>query len=442
MKVKLYRSATVGLESNKFKLLMDPWLVDGEYFGSWSHFPKYNIDSNLEEINSYNAIYVSHIHPDHCSDKTLKLINKNIPIYIHSYHSKFLKFKLERMGFEVIEVKNGSKLNLTDELAITIYAADNCNPELCFKFFGCGDLEASEGSQQIDTIAIIEDKKKVIVNTNDCPFELAKSTLEEIKKKYEKIDLLLTGYQNASPYPQCFDNLDINQKIVEGKKVALKCLDRSLLSIKLLKPKYFLPFAGTYILTGDLSKIDYLRGVPNIDDAFKYLSENQNFSKPLMLSSESEFDLNKEIYSKDYEKFDINKYKKYLKLISKRKFDFENDNYPDLDEIFDLSKSAHLKYLEKKLIFNMKFDTDIFIEIYENYIRLGKDNKISLEKNIKLSNDKFVLYKVDPRLLKLLLLGPRYAHWNNAEIGSHLRFFRKPNIFERQVYGSMNYFHN
>ena len=73
MKVKLYRSATVGLESNKFKLLMDPWLVDGEYFGSWSHFPKYNIDSNLEEINSYDAIYISHIHPDHCSDKTLKL---------------------------------------------------------------------------------------------------------------------------------------------------------------------------------------------------------------------------------------------------------------------------------------------------------------------------------------------------------------------------------
>ena len=56
--------------------------------------------------------------------------------------------------------------------------------------------------------------------------------------------------------------------------------------------------------------------------------------------------------------------------------------------------------------------------------------------------EKFVLYKVDPRLLKLLLNGPRYAHWNNAEIGSHLNIIRNPNIFERQVYGSMNYFHN
>lgn len=40
-----------------------------------------------------------------------------------------------------------------------------------------------------------------------------------------------------------------------------------------------------------------------------------------------------------------------------------------------------------------------------------------------------------------LLMGPRYAHWNNAEIGSHLKFFRKPNIFEKNVYGSMVYFH-
>ena len=30
--------------------------------------------------------------------------------------------------------------------------------------------------------------------------------------------------------------------------------------------------------------------------------------------------------------------------------------------------------------------------------------------------------KLDPRLLKRILMGPKYAHWNNAEIGSHLKF--------------------
>ena len=95
MEIKLYRSATVGIKINGFKILQDPWLIDGAYYGSWVHYPKFNLDSNLDEINSYNAIYVSHIHPDHCDDETMKKINKNIPIYIHKFHAKFLKAKLE-----------------------------------------------------------------------------------------------------------------------------------------------------------------------------------------------------------------------------------------------------------------------------------------------------------------------------------------------------------
>ena len=83
MKIKLYRSSTVGLNLSGYKILMDPWLTDGEYYGSWSHYPYYDLDKNINEINSYNAIYISHIHPDHCSDNTLKKISKEIPIYIN-----------------------------------------------------------------------------------------------------------------------------------------------------------------------------------------------------------------------------------------------------------------------------------------------------------------------------------------------------------------------
>ena len=43
MKLKLYRSATVGIDINGFKILQDPWLTDGEYFGSWSHYPYFDL---------------------------------------------------------------------------------------------------------------------------------------------------------------------------------------------------------------------------------------------------------------------------------------------------------------------------------------------------------------------------------------------------------------
>ena len=72
----------------------------------------------------------------------------------------------------------------------------------------------------------------------------------------------------------------------------------------------------------------------------------------------------------------------------------------------------------------------------------GEDQLEVLETKKFKNNKKYVKYKTDLRLLKRLLLGPRYAHWNNAEIGSHINFYREPDVFDRNVYQSMCYFHN
>jgi UDP-MurNAc hydroxylase len=53
----------------------------------------------------------------------------------------------------------------------------------------------------------------------------------------------------------------------------------------------------------------------------------------------------------------------------------------------------------------------------------------------------FVTFAVDPRLLARILKGPRYAHWNNAEIGSHIWFDRRPDKFDRALHHCMNFFH-
>ena len=56
-------------------------------------------------------------------------------------------------------------------------------------------------------------------------------------------------------------------------------------------------------------------------------------------------------------------------------------------------------------------------------------------------DNKYVSYKVDYKLLNRILKGPRFAHWNNAEIGSHIEFSRRPEIYERKLYYSMSFFH-
>jgi UDP-MurNAc hydroxylase len=453
MKIKLYRSATVGVILENYKILLDPWLTDGEYFGSWSHYPHFDFEKNLDEINSYDCIYVSHIHPDHCSEETLKKIDNNIPIYIHTYHEKFLKNKIERLGFKTIELENNKRTQIAKNVYLNILAADNCNPELCYKFIGCRDSNISENnSLQLDTISLIDDGKNVLMNVNDCPIELSKSTFNDIKKQYKYIDILLTGYGGAGPYPQCFENLDLSEKKTAAEKKKNQFLSQAKEYIDEFKPNYYLPFAGTYTLTGKLSNLKDLRGQASIDEAYSYFEDyylSQNLSdkiKPLKLNLDATFDLTTKMVDLEYKKLDEEKLNSYIKeKLSHQLFSYEKDDLPSVDEIYELSKKAHLKFLDKILIHNVIIKSDIFIKINEvKSLMLGLDKKLSIifTNEIDKKSTKYVVYQTDIRLLKRLLMGPKFAHWNNAEIGSHIKFFRKPNKFERDLHFAICYFHS
>ena len=444
MIIKLYRSATVGIQLGGKKILFDPWLTDGVYLGAWSHYPYFDLDSNLSEINSYDAIYISHIHPDHCSQETLKKINKDIPIYIHEYHTKFLKFKIERLGFKVFELSHGKKNEIFKGVNINIFAADNCDPELCYKLLGCADFNAKNESQQIDSLVVVDDGQEVLVNVNDCPYELAQSTIPNILKQYEKIDVLMSGYGGAGCYPQCFENLNLEQKVASAKKKEKQFLNQALNFIKDLNPKFFLPCAGTYTLTGKLSKLQNLRRVPSIDDAYIFFDKFLKTSKTIKLNPDASFDTTSKQYDEEYRSTNIKDYNNYIitNLINK-KLDYENCEKPEIDEIYDYAVNAHKKFIEKKLLNNIEYDLDIILKVDKKGINLSKNNKIDLINinNINLDS-KYILFDMDSRLLKWLLMGPRFAHWNNAEIGSHIKYYRNPDKYERNAHSSLWYMHN
>ncbi len=448
MKIKLYRSSTVGVKFNNFSILFDPWLTDDEYFGSWSHVPPFDLKKNLNELNSYKSIYISHIHPDHCSISTLKHLNKEIPIYIHKFKSPFIKAKIERLGFRVIEIDHGAPFNLDREILIRVFAADNCDPSLCYKFTGCADLK-STSTNQIDTFCYLENKKYNIVNLNDCPYGLVSNFINKIDTNKKRIDLLLAAYSGAGPYPQCVSNLSEEEKILEAKKKKFNFLDQCFNYIKILKPRFYLPFAGTYFLSGKLSNLNYLRGVSDIDEAYDYLEdrckkENIN-SKALKINYEKEFDFENEFFA-PYIKQDKKKIDYYIKSnLSSKKYSYQSQNYILNDsEIFSLAKNAYSRMYDKMLINNFNTKTLLLIEYRDKYISLNlekKEFKILNKDNIELKKP-YLIINLDPYLLFNLLKGPKYAHWNNAEIGSHLFFDRKPNIYERGLHTSLSYFHS
>lgn len=442
MKVTYLKSSTVVIESNGLKILTDPWLTDGEYYGSWYHYPVFNFEKIYFEDIDY--IYVSHIHMDHFSKATFKLLNKSIPVIIHSYESKFLKNNIERLGFTVIELLHNKRTHLKNGVYINVLAADNCNPELCQKFMGCGKMESSFGSTQIDTLCVIDDGKFSILNTNDCPFELASSTFPEILRQYAKIDFLLVGYAGAGPFPQCFV-MQEEEKIRLARIKENQFLNQGLNFMNSIKPDFVMPFAGTYVLGGRLSSLQDFRGVPEIEDAADYYSHYSD-SEVILLNSYEWFDIATGESSKKYCRQNLVEKEIYIKnVLSQKLFDYECEEDPTIDELIPLLENAYKRLENKRKEISFSSETVVLLKLSREkfyMITFNGKGSIMIHKEELSMFEKYVIYDLDIRLLRWILMGPKYAHWNNAEIGSHIIFERNPNIFERGLYHAMCYFHN
>ena len=447
MKLNYLQSSSVILEHEGVKIFCDPWLVDGELYGAWSHYPPLNVKP--EQFNDVDYIYLSHIHQDHFSQKTLSQMNKDIPIIIHNFSSKVLKNNIEKLGFKVIELNHNQRTHLKNNVYINILAADNCDPQLCYKYFGCAPLEVKFGSTSIDTMCVIDNGDQVVVNTNDCPFELAQTSAKIVKDNYKTIDLLLVGYTSASAYPQCF------VMSLEEKEKALSVLKQEFLSkaekyVNLIEPKYFLPFAGRYTLTGKLAVLNDYRGVTELDDAYDYFITSPNIDQQkhrcIVLNSEVSFDITTGITEKPYERIDLQKKNEYItNVLANKKLDYETDPEPTDEGLIALIEKSYQRFDTKRKELHFSSDTSVIIKLSnEKYVTIscnGNGWKIINEKEVK-DIQKFVKMSLDRKLLKRILLGPSMAHWNVAENGSHIVFERNPDTYERGIYYCLSYFYS
>lgn len=438
MKIKYLASSTVILESGGKKILCDPWLTDGEYYGTWFHYPPLNVD--WDEVNSCDAIYVSHIHPDHVSKETFKKIDKDIPVYILKFSSPYLRLLIESMGFKVIEMENGVRSNIVGRFWMEIYAADNCNPEKCFKFFGCGSAEDKYKNTSIDTLSVIGDDHFKVLNINDCPYEIAKFALDDLLAKHPEIDLLLVGHAGASSSPQCFvlSKEAMRERGIEKKKFHL---DKGYKFLKQIKPKNFMPFAGKYTLGGRKWYLEQDKWTASQKDALDFFG--LFFEGGFALNCNQEFDLRtrqaSRLFAPDRPE-DIHHYQHTV--LSKIPYEFDSDSEPTLEQFQEVVPKAFARMNQKRRDLAFRSKTKCYIKLgLGSYVKISYDEeKYEYVEAIDRS-EPFISFSVEPKLLYRILRGPKYAHWNNAEIGSLILFERVPDIYERGLHYIMNFFH-
>jgi len=451
MKITQLNSASIMIEDtagdSKVKILCDPWLDGEEYLGSWAMYPPY--DFNPENFLDVDFIYVSHIHPDHSSAKTLSKLNKDIPVLIHNFPEKFLKNKIEGLGFKTIELEHGVRIPLKNNLYVNIMAADNCDPNVCGKIMGCGLAEVKFKTTQIDTMAIFDNEQQVIVNTNDCPFDIAKNTASSIKSIYGDIDVLLVGYVAASSWPHCY-NLSDDDKKEEATKKQVTKLETTKKYIELFQPKFYIPFAGRYTLCGRNTSLNQYRGEPELEDAFEWLISHIS-SKYLgvILNNDCWLDLDTGKTNKNFTPIDKAQKKKYIEeILVNKKFPYEQDVMPTTSDIYDLIPKAYENFEKIREKIGWISDTtiilktidanddDLIIAISCNGQGISKIHRNEIKKY-----ESHMVMSLDIRLLKWLLSGPQKAHWSNADLGSHIIYDRMGSVYKRGLFYCWNHFY-
>jgi L-ascorbate metabolism protein UlaG (beta-lactamase superfamily) len=182
--VEMIGHASLRVQAQGKTFLTDPWYVDPIGCNTVFHFPPlvHDVDALAAETD---AIYISHIHPDHFDPHTLARFSKDIPIYIGRYRSKRYVDAVRSLGFSVCEVPFQTPTEVTGTpFEISILESDY------------------DETDAFDSSIVIGAPGFTVFNNNDCYLDDAK--YQWVADNYD-IDYGFLGYSPASYYPLCFE---------------------------------------------------------------------------------------------------------------------------------------------------------------------------------------------------------------------------------------------
>lgn len=421
MKLKFISNACCIVESNEgTKIVSDPWLDDGVFDGSWCHF--HELKTTWDDLQDVDAVYVSHVHPDHFDNRFFQF-PKDTPMIVLDHGTNFIHKNLIAMGYtNLVKIKNYETLSFKD-FKLSLFAPFAGN-----NYFE----ENTKIGNLIDSGIVYEADNQSIFNANDNTPN--PDSCRELKKRFGAFDLSLMNYNAAGPYPSCFNNLSEEEKMEEHFSNLQRNVDYLYENLKILNSKYFLPFAGAYVLGGKLSYKNKYLGTMTWDKCIELLNKKDNIqgTEYIALNEGTTFDLNTGLPDKEYQPINEDEVKRYIDTkLSNLKYPYELDDMPDQSQLLNDINNAILAMETRLQKIGIVPDMMVTLEVFNEEITIM--NTLETESNGTLK------CSIDPRLLRRIL--DKSAHWNNAEIGCHIEFDRKPNYYSPDIHTALQFFH-
>jgi UDP-MurNAc hydroxylase len=426
MELLNFGGATAILEHQGVRMLMDPWLDDGIFHGSWVHFPPLQIGA--QDVGRLDYIYISHIHEDHCSLGTLRELDRNATILVMGRKPNLVLdfLKRHRLGFREIKViEPRSPVQLRPGLF-----ADMIEPD-----------PADAMAAAIDSALVLRWDGRVILNANDC--QPHPGMVDYMRNTYARCDLAMLPYCGGSGYPSCYINLSDEEKRSERDRIRAMRLEAFIQTVRDLQPRKVLPFADQYAIAGSRAALNEFVSHPPTPAAVRGPLDGAGLGDRLvLLNSGQRFNLDDERYVPDspYRDYTDAERQQWLEGIQEdhvydhEKVDF-NASVP-LERLARYARSrlwsfqqASVQMPEYALVLDSP-ESDHVI-----FIALDQAELAVLPRGTKLP-EPFLRIRAPRTLMIMMLLG--HVSWNIADAALFLDYERVPNTYQPSIYFLLN----
>ena len=175
-------------------------------------------------------------------------------------------------------------------------------------------------------------------------------------------------------------------------------------------------------------------------DFLPLLGKSNINSQMLLLDRQTEIDVKDKNIKSDYKKINKDEKEEYIKNnLSKRKFTYQMEEIIEEKLLIDLLNKAQDRKLNMQKTYNFYSNWNLYLEIDKEFIIKVPyiEDKIKIVKNV--SNDvPWIKVGLDLNMLSAIM--NRRAHWNNLEIGSHLKFYRSEDTYVRGIHHFLSFF--
>jgi UDP-MurNAc hydroxylase len=221
LRVTYYGQACILVDVGGLKILTDPWLTEGAYFGTWYHTHVLAEAGVTPETfpKDVDYIFLSHEHEDHLDPATLRHFRPDIPVLICKFPTTKFRRYLETLGLTNIrELPSGEAVELGSDVKATIF----------------GTAEYTN-----DAALLVEGEGFRVFNETDC--KLAYADLQRLGER--GVDIGFYMFSGANWYPMMYDYPDDVKRALTRRR--RQSLLRSLVQrVKLTRPRIAVPAAG------------------------------------------------------------------------------------------------------------------------------------------------------------------------------------------------------